>query len=197
MEGFRGRLSGRVHPNFGSRSVNSKVELGQLLDGRFKITALLAEGAMSTVYEALDRSNDQTVAIKIPHPGADADLLFFSRFQREEEIGRTLSHPSIVRVFPVDQKSRPYIVMERLRGKPLSELVKEGRPIPVGDALKVVGQIARALVYLHGRGVIHRDLKPGNIVVCRDGSIRLIDLGLARDRSAPDLRPPILAPSNS
>ncbi|HLY09304.1 MAG TPA: serine/threonine-protein kinase [Planctomycetota bacterium] len=166
------------------------LEIGQVLDGRFRITGLLAEGAMAQVFEAFDRSKNESVALKVPFSQYEAEPLYFSRFQREEEIGLRLSHPAIVRVLPVEHKSRPYIVMERLQGKPLSGLLREGRTLPVPEALQLTARIAKALDYLHGRGIVHRDLKPGNIVLCTDGSLRLIDLGLSRDVSAADLKPP-------
>jgi serine/threonine protein kinase len=93
------------------------LEIGQTLDNRFKITELIREGGMATVYEAIDCATGSTVALKVPHLKYESDPGFYSRFQREEEIGISLKHPSILRVLAVEEKSRPYIVMERLEGR--------------------------------------------------------------------------------
>ena len=91
-----------------------------------------------------------------------------------------LQHPSILRILPVAGKSRPYIVMERLKGELLSDLIRRERRLPVPRAVDITLQIADALEYMHEKKVTHRDLKPNNIMLCDDGSIRVMDLGLAK-----------------
>jgi serine/threonine-protein kinase len=110
----------------------------------------------------------------------ESDPGFFTRFQREEAIGKTLDHPYILRILPVEEKSRPYIVMEYLEGQTLRQVMRSMERLPVHDALKIASRICEALEYLHGRDVIHRDLKPENIMLCNDGSIRIMDFGIAK-----------------
>jgi serine/threonine-protein kinase len=161
-------------------SFGPELRAGQLLDGRFAIVEALSRSGMAVIYQARDREReDQIVAVKVPHLRLEADPGFFSRFQREEEIGRKLSHPYILKFFPVERKSRPYIVTEYLRGCTLAHLLDALRPLPEKDALKIASLVCEALQHMHGRRVVHRDLKPGNIMICRDRTIRLMDFGIA------------------
>ncbi len=126
------------------------------------------------------------MAIKIPLMQFESDAASFSRFQREEEIGRTLNHPHVLKIFtvPDDKKSRPYIVMEYLEGQTLDALLREIHPLPEPDAVKIASRICEALDYMHQNNVIHRDLKPQNIMICNDGSIRIMDFGIAKSLKA-------------
>src|SRR5262249_9073537 len=93
-------------------AVSTEIEVGQVLDGRFEITDVIHRSAMSTVFKANDKQTGETLAVKVPLMNLEADPAFYSRFEREEEIGKTLDHPGILKIIPVEQKSRPYIVME-------------------------------------------------------------------------------------
>jgi serine/threonine-protein kinase len=136
---------------------------------------------MAAIFKAVDRENgDRAVAIKIPYETVEADPALYSRFQREEQIGAELNHPSILKFFPVKNKSRMYLVMELLEGRTLYEWMRERRSLPEAEALALASRICEPLDYLHQRGILHRDLKPENIMLCRDGSIRLMDFGIAR-----------------
>ncbi|HXX93550.1 MAG TPA: protein kinase [Planctomycetota bacterium] len=157
-----------------------EIQPGQVLDERFEITDIISQGGMATIYKATDRGTQKTVAIKIPMMRFESDPGAFARFEREEAIGRSLSHKYILYFVPVEKKSRPYIVMEYLEGQTLAQLLIQVRPLPVPDALKIAGRIAEALEYMHQNKVIHRDLKPDNIMICNDGSIRIMDFGIAR-----------------
>src|SRR5262249_33992208 len=88
------------------------------------------------------------------------------------------------KIIPVEKKSRPYLAMEYLAGQTLSELLKSVHPLPEPDAVKIASRICEALEYMHGKGVVHRDLKPQNVMLCNDGSIRIMDFGIARSQSA-------------
>jgi serine/threonine-protein kinase len=110
----------------------------------------------------------------------EADPAFYSRFEREEEIGKALDHPGILKIIPVEQKSRPYIVMEYVKGQTLDRLMQSVGLLPVSDTLKIACRICDALEYMHNHGVIHRDLKPSNIMLCDDGSLRIMDFGIAK-----------------
>jgi serine/threonine-protein kinase len=115
----------------------------------------------------------------------ESDVAGATRFEREEQIGRTLNHPSVLKIIPVEeQKSRPYIVMEFLEGRTLADLLKEVKPLPEADAAAIASRICDALDYMHSQNVVHRDLKPQNIMLCRDGSIRIMDFGIAKSSQA-------------
>jgi serine/threonine protein kinase len=155
---------------------------GQLLDGRFSITEVLSRSGMGTIFKAEDKQNaNRAVALKVPHLEYESDPNFYSRFQREERIGLELNHPFILKFIPVENKSRPYIVTEYLKGCTLEHLLKAMKPLPEKDALKLAGLICEALQHMHDHGVIHRDLKPQNVMICCDGTIRIMDFGIARD----------------
>jgi serine/threonine-protein kinase len=157
----------------------------QVLDGRFLIREALSRSGMATIYQAQDlKDHGQIVAVKVPHRRYEADPNFFSRFEREEYIGRKLDHPFILKFVPVENKTRPYIVTEYLSGCTLFHLMNTVRPIPEKDALKIASLVCDALEHMHQRQVVHRDLKPGNIMICRDRTIRLMDFGIASSADA-------------
>jgi serine/threonine protein kinase len=154
---------------------------GMLLDGRFELIDLVARSNMALIFKAYDLKTGEPVAVKAPLLSVESDVGGYERFQREQEIGLTLDHPSILKFIPVEgEKSRPYLVMEFLEGETLSERMARIKPMPEGEAARIVSGVCDALDYLYRRGIVHRDLKPQNIILCRDGSLRLIDFGLAR-----------------
>jgi serine/threonine-protein kinase len=121
----------------------------------------------------------------VPHLEYESDPGFYSRFQREERIGLELNHPFTLKFVPIEgPRSRPYIVTEYLRGCTLEHLLKAMRPLPEKDALKIASLICSALQHMHDHGIIHRDLKPQNVMICCDGTIRIMDFGIARDTAS-------------
>jgi serine/threonine-protein kinase len=156
------------------------VRPGDLLDDRFLILETISRSGMATIHKATDQANKQTVAVKVPLLQFESDPGFYSRFIREEEIGLKLDHPYLLRFIPVEKRSRPYIVTEYLRGYTLAHLLYNVSPLPVRDALTLASRICDAIGYLHEHGVVHRDLKPQNIMICTDGTIRIMDFGIAR-----------------
>ena len=114
----------------------------------------------------------------------ESDVVFFGRFQREEEVGRRLDHPNIIKVLTPRKKSRMYIAMEYVEGLSLRAMMRDKQPIPAARALDLTRQICAALIYMHGEGVVHRDLKPENILITDDGQIKIMDFGIALDESA-------------
>ncbi|HEY7088222.1 MAG TPA: protein kinase [Tepidisphaeraceae bacterium] len=165
------------------KKMASEAQVGDVLDGRFQLTDVIARSGMATIFKAKDQKDDRAVAIKIPLMQYESDPSFYTRFEREEEIGSKLKHPYILRVEPVPDKSRPYLVMELLEGQTLGNFMRAIRPLPIADALKIASRISEALIYLHDHDVIHRDLKPENVMILNDGSIRLMDFGIARTSS--------------
>ena len=166
------------------RATGKEVNVGTLLDDRFEITDVIAKSGMASLFKANDRQTGKAVAVKVPLLQLESDVAGFQRFQREEEIGLKLNHPGILKVFPVEKKSRPYFVMEYLEGQTLSELLKNVKQLPEPDAVKIASRICEALEYMHQRGVVHRDLKPQNVMMCNDGTIRIMDFGIARAQSS-------------
>ena len=157
-----------------------ELQPGQTLDGRFFIDETISRSGMATIFKAIDIKTQQPVAVKVPFMQFESDPGFFSRFEREEEIGLTLEHPYILRFIAVEHKSRPYIVTEYLRGYTLAHLLNSVRPMPEKDAVRLASRLCEALAYMHEHGVVHRDLKPQNIMICYDGTIRIVDFGIAK-----------------
>jgi len=162
-------------------AVNGELQVGQVLDSRFEITELISRSGMGSIFKAVDLASGDTVALKVPFMHYESDPAFFSRFQREEDIGKSLNHPGILRIIPLDlEKSRPYFVMEYLKGHTLDEILRGPERLPIPRVLALASRICDALEYMHGHDVVHRDLKPANIMLCDDGSIRIMDFGIAK-----------------
>lgn len=139
---------------------------------------------MASIFRATDLQTGRTVAIKVPHPEMEADPVLFDRFHREEEIGKSLEHPGVMKVFDSEDRSQIYMVMEWVDGKLLRQILGSERKFPPERAIKVALGIADALSYIHSHGVVHRDLKPENIMVSGDDRIKLIDFGIAGKEGA-------------
>ncbi len=155
---------------------------GQVLDNRFQILETVSRSGMATIFKATDLNTRLPVAIKVPLLQYESDPGFYSRFQREEEIGSRLNHPYILKFYsvPEELRTRPYIVTEYLRGYTLSHLLNSVRPMPEKDAIKLASRVCEALAYMHEQGVVHRDMKPQNVMICYDGTIRVMDFGIAK-----------------
>jgi serine/threonine protein kinase len=158
---------------------HGELTTGMLLDGRFELSELVARSYQALIFRARDRQTGGTVAVKAPLMAVESELAGFERFQREETIGLKLDHPGLLRFIPVENKSRPYLVMEFIEGETLQALMTRSGPLPEKEASRIAVILCEALEYLHGQGIAHRDLKPENIILCADGSYRLIDFGLA------------------
>lgn len=158
------------------------LEAGAQIDS-YRIESEVARSGMATIYRAVDMRDQRTVALKIPHPDMEADPILFDRFQREAAIGEKLNHPSIMRVFGGEPRSRVYMVMEWCDGRLLRQILNEGRIAP-DRALRIAVAVLEALQYIHDNGVVHRDLKPENIMVDANDNVKLIDFGIAGDSAA-------------
>jgi serine/threonine protein kinase len=161
-----------------------EVNVGDRLD-QYELTELIARSGMASIFKAVDRKNgDRVVAIKIPYAQFESDVVFYGRFQREEEVVRRLDHPNIIKVYTPERKSRMYIAMEYVEGVSLRAMLRDKRPLPVERALDYARQICGALVYMHGQRVVHRDLKPENVLVTAAGQVKIMDFGIALDEQA-------------
>ena len=156
--------------------------LGRVLSDRYEIRAVVGTGGMATVFRGWDRRLDRDIAVKVLHPHFAADREFVERFHREARFAAQLSsHPNIVTIHDVGNDGEiHYIVMELVDGSNLKSLIAAGAPFPVGRAFPIGEQIAAALAFAHERGLVHRDIKPQNILVERDGHTKVADFGIAR-----------------
>jgi serine/threonine protein kinase len=139
---------------------------------------------MASIFRATDTRTGKPVAIKVPHPEMESDPVFFDRFNRERDIGKSLDHPAVMKVFPDDDRSQIYMVMEWVDGRLLRKILDEKKVLPPERAVKIAIGICDALSYIHSHGVVHRDLKPENIMVDENDSVKLIDFGIAGQAGA-------------
>lgn len=157
---------------------------GEIIDGRYQLTRIVASGGMATIYAALDLRLDRQVALKVMHPHLAQDEQFVTRFIREAKAAASLSHPNIVSVLDQgwNQGGVPcvFIVMELVEGATLRDYIHEQGALPIARALQIITPIASALAAAHKLGIVHRDIKPENILVSKEGRIKIADFGLAR-----------------
>ncbi len=153
----------------------------RVLNGRYRIDEPIGEGGMAVVYRGYDLVLNRPVAIKVLRGQFAADASFLRRFEREAQAAARLSHPNIVSVYDVgrDDGTR-YIVMEYVPGKTLKQLILERAPLPLDEAIHIVRQVAAALDYAHQHGLVHRDIKPQNILVDERGFVKVTDFGIAK-----------------
>ncbi|WP_262002433.1 Stk1 family PASTA domain-containing Ser/Thr kinase [Microbacterium sp. Mcb102] len=159
----------------------------RVIAGRYRVDELIGHGGMAKVYRGYDLTLGREVAIKILDPDLARDTAFRTRFRLEAQAASRMSHPSIVRVFDAGDPSSndpssdepPYIVMELVKGTLLKKIIADG-PVPVEDAVRYVDGILEALDYSHRAGVVHRDIKPGNVMVTDKGQVKVMDFGIAR-----------------
>jgi eukaryotic-like serine/threonine-protein kinase len=156
---------------------------GDQLD-HYRIEGVAARSGMASIFRGTDMRTGRQVAIKVPHPEMESDVVLFERFQREDEIGRKLDHPGVVKVYGDDDRSRLYMVMEWVDGRLLRQILNDQKPLPPDRAVRIATGIAEALDYIHTHGVVHRDLKPENIMVDSQDNIKLIDFGIASNQGA-------------
>ena len=154
--------------------------IGMLLDDRYEIQQLIGEGGMAVVYKAMDHRLHRQVAVKIMREEMAADEDFKRRFCAESQAVAMLSHPNIIAVYDVSHSDKmEYIVMELIDGITLKQYMDRRGQLMWKEAVHFSRQIARALAHAHARGIIHRDIKPQNIMLLRDGTIKVADFGIA------------------
>jgi serine/threonine-protein kinase len=159
--------------------------VGRVIDGRYAVTSRIARGGMATVYLALDRRLDRDVALKVMHSHLADDQQFTARFIREARSAARLSHPGVVAVFDQgEDDGLLYLAMEYLQGRTLRQVLGELGVLTPGEALDVVEPALEALAAAHAAGIVHRDVKPENVILTDDGRVKVADFGLARAASA-------------
>src|ERR1700723_4120740 len=152
----------------------------RLYSGRYQVTHLIARGGMAIVYRAQDVLLNRPVAIKTLYPELSADPLFVEGFRREAQAAANLSHPNIVPVFDWGEDDGSYfIVMEYVEGRPLSAVLRDPQPMPPRQIATIGAGVAAALAFAHRHGVVHRDVKPGNVLITPDGDVKVTDFGIA------------------
>lgn len=159
--------------------------VGQLIADRYELKDPVGKGGMATVYSAYDTQLERTVALKILHEHFGEDEDYVDRFRREARAAAQLSHPGIVTVIDRgEEDGRQFIVFEFVEGETLKDLVERGGPLPVRGALEIGLQVGRALAFAHQQGLIHRDIKPQNVLLNGDGRAKVTDFGIARSLDA-------------
>lgn len=161
------------------------LEINDIVDDRYKIVSLLGEGGMALVYKANDLITSKDVALKIMRPETAIDKTNLSRFEREARAAASLNHQNIVRVNNLGTyKGYPYMVNELITGQTLRQILDIRGKFSIIESLDIMEQLCRAISYAHQHGVIHRDIKPQNIFLASDGTIKLADFGIATFQNA-------------
>src|SRR4051795_9975606 len=155
--------------------------IGTKLSGRYRIEDEIGSGGMSTVYCAFDETLERQVALKIMHSDISSDPAALERFRREARTVAQLSHPHVVMVIDAgEDEGHPYIVFEHVRGETLKDRIRRQGALPVGEAVAYAIEIGRALQAAHERGLVHRDVKPQNVLLDEEGRAKVTDFGIAR-----------------
>ena len=161
-----------------------------VLDGRYALIERIASGGMGEVWRGVDQILGRPVAVKLLSAVHAGDEQFRARFRAEARYAAGLSHPGIARVFDYGESSPlggPYLVMELVSGEPLSAILERTGRLPADVTLDIVSQAARALDAAHQAGIVHRDIKPGNLLITADGTTKITDFGIAKARAAEDI----------
>jgi serine/threonine protein kinase/tetratricopeptide (TPR) repeat protein len=171
-----------------SSATPAVIEVGSVVGNRFEILQLLGEGGMGAVYKAHDRELERNVALKLIRAELARNPEILQRFKQEIILARQVTHRNVIRIFDIGQADgHKYITMEYLEGRDLRGVLREKGKLPPEEAAKIVLQICRALEAAHGEGVIHRDLKPQNIMLDASGRAYVMDFGIARSAYLPGM----------
>ena len=154
------------------------MKIGQIIKDRYEIEEVLGEGGMAFVYKAKDRQLQRTVAIKTLKPNYVNQEKFVDRFRREAQTAANLNHPNIVQIFDWGIEEEPYFVMEYIEGNTLTSIIASNRTVGLNDILYIGSQVASGLKEAHKHGLVHRDIKPGNIMITPSGKVKVTDFGI-------------------
>ena len=158
---------------------------GVIIGDRYKIIRRVGSGGMADVYKAEDQKLNRFVAIKVMKPEFSAETGFVAKFQREAQAAAGLAHPNIVNVFDVgEDQGINYIVMELVEGITLKEYISKKGRLTVKESTSIAIQVAMGLEAAHNRNIVHRDIKPQNIIISKDGKVKVTDFGIARAASS-------------
>src|SRR5262245_24357035 len=150
--------------------------------GRYDIVEMIAEGGMGTVWKGRCRDTGRVVAIKIVPPAAAKNPTLLKRFEREFAAARALDHPHVVKAIEFDSRGpSPFLVMEYVDGESVGQRIERQVRLPEDEAVRIICQVSQGLHRAHKQGLVHRDVKPDNILVTADGNAKLTDLGLVKD----------------
>ena len=154
------------------------MEIGQIIKERYEITQLLGEGGMSFVYKAIDKQLQRAVAIKTLKPVYVEQEKFVERFKREAQTAANLNHPNIVQIFDWGIGDEPFFVMEYIEGSTLTSIISKKKTLSISDILFIGAQVSSGLQAAHSQGLVHRDIKPGNIMITPEGKVKVTDFGI-------------------
>ncbi len=154
------------------------MKIGQIIKERYEIVEVLGEGGMAFVYKARDKQLQRDVAIKTLKPNYVNQEKFVDRFRREAQTAANLNHPNIVQIFDWGIEDEPYFVMEYIEGNTLTSIISGNRTVGLNDILYIGSQVANGLKEAHKHGLVHRDIKPGNIMITPDGKVKVTDFGI-------------------
>ncbi|MBD3689793.1 Stk1 family PASTA domain-containing Ser/Thr kinase [Nanchangia anserum] len=162
----------------------------RLSDGRYEVRQLIGRGGMAEVHLGYDLRLSRNVAIKMLRTDLARDAIFLARFRREAQAAASLNHPNIVAVYDTGERtvivpdgtsvSVPYIIMEYVEGHTVHELLTDGQPVPIEEAIEIISGVLNALEFSHAHGLVHRDIKPGNVMLTMSGEVKVMDFGIAR-----------------
>ena len=154
------------------------MKIGQIIKERYEIVEILGEGGMAFVYKAKDKQLQRNVAIKTLKPNYVNQEKFVDRFRREAQTAANLNHPNIVQIFDWGIEDEPYFVMEYIEGNTLTSIITGNKTVGLNDILYIGSQVANGLKEAHKHGLVHRDIKPGNIMITPDGKVKVTDFGI-------------------
>tara|TARA_B100001250_G_scaffold58435_1_gene45405 strand:- start:379 stop:2148 length:1770 start_codon:yes stop_codon:yes gene_type:complete len=154
------------------------MKIGQIIKDRYEVVELLGEGGMAYVYKAKDMQLERMVAIKTLKPNYVEQTTFVERFKREAQTAANLNHPNIVQIFDWGIEEEPYFVMEYIEGNTLTSIIANKKTVSLGDVLFIGAQVANGLHAAHSQGLVHRDIKPGNIMITPGGKVKVTDFGI-------------------
>lgn len=162
--------------------MNALIQPGRILAGRYRIDQQIGVGGMAVVYRATDLNTQHFVAVKVLKPEYNQDAEYVARFQREAEAASKMTHHNIVNLLDVgmDSSGNRYLIMEYVEGQTLKDVIREKGRLSETSAVQITIRILSALQHAHSNGIIHRDIKPQNILMQSDGHVKVADFGIAR-----------------